>query len=343
MRKYLLIFFFAVFALFSADSFAQEDQEDTDTLETEDTWEGESVDWEDDECEDEDWEDSWSWDDDNFMDFEFNGRPTMELLYLSSEMGLKSIGTKFNPAGAAGVRLGYSSLREYEGPIIRYKNGFIFLSNFNKDFRSKEEDAIKLNAELWRFGFGTMSGYGYQFGGSAIIPYQTNSMVWTRLDFQKPAGIQLFALNGKYPNTDVQLEGGFAPDGINQTEENEILDQFNETFRFGQMTEAGIRVQVIPLLSFNAGFERSLVFPRFMVWKSLGSSVIEWVGLGAADFFTREVLNSSPAAGPIINFLLKNAVSFGMYQLRRDKMAWPFDSAFPLTIDSWKFGLTFSF
>lgn len=334
MRRYLLLILFLAFTLFSTATFAQEDQDNTDTLETEDTWENDTEnmddeDWEED-CE-EDWDNNWSWEDDNFMDFEFNGRPTMELLYLSSEFGLKSIDSKFNQAGAAGIRLGYSSLREYDQYVIRYKNGFIFLSNFSKDFRSNEEDAIKLNAELWRFGFGTMTGYGYKFGGSAIVPYQTNSLVWTRMDFPEsftdPVGIP----RDPDPNHDEFIK------------QSETLKLFDESFRFGTMTEAGIRVQVIPLLSFNAGFERSLVYPRFMVWKSLGSQVIEWAGLGAADFFVHEVLDSSPAAGPIINFLLKNAVTFGMYQLRRDKMAWPFDTDAPLTIDSWKFGLTFAF
>lgn len=326
MRKYLLLFFMFVFAIFSSETFAQEDQDETDSVQVENEL-GESQDeWEDDEwedCEDDEWDSNWSWDDDDFMGFEFNGRPTMELLYLSSEMGLKSIGTKFNQAGAAGVRLGYSSLREYEEYIIRYKNGFIFLSNFSDDFRSKEAEAGKLKADVWRFGFGSMTGYGYKFGSSAIIPYQTNSFDWTRLDFSRPATMDL--------NNDAL------------TRENETLNLFDESFRFGSMTEAGIRFQVIPLLNFNVGFERSLVYPRFMVWKSLGSSVIEWIGLGATDAFVREVLDSSPAAGPIINFLLKNAVSFGMYQLRRDKMAWPFATAAPLTIDSWKFGVTFAF
>lgn len=334
MRKYLLFIFVFIFALFICETAAQEEQEKADTLDTEEKWESDTLDtaedWDDeaeewdDECEDEDFDNEWSWHNEDFMDFEFNGRPTMELLYLQSDMGLKSIGSKFNKAGAAGVRLGYSTLRDYEDYIIRYKNGFIFLSNFSKDFKPKDEETAKLNAELWRFGFGTMNGYGYKFGGSAIIPYQTNSMVWTRFDIKKPSGV----LHTLTP--------------ADSAEEN-MLDQYNGTFRFGQMTEAGIRVQVIPLLSLNAGFERSLVFSRFMVWKQLGSAVIEWAGLGAADFFVREVLDSSPAAGPIINFLLKNAVTFGMYQLRRDKMAWPFDTAAPLTIDSWKFGVTFTF
>ena len=123
----------------------------------------------------------------------------------------------------------------------------------------------------------------------------------------------------------------------------ETLDLFNNAFRFGTMMESGIRIQFIPLISVNAGYEREIVFPRHLFWKSAGSMAIEWAGIGAIDFFVSEVMDDSPAAGPIINFVLKSGLSYGLYQLRRDKMNWPFESAEPLTLDSWRFGITFTF
>jgi hypothetical protein len=126
-------------------------------------------------------------------------------------------------------------------------------------------------------------------------------------------------------------------------EDDNTLKLFNDSFRFGTMTEGGIRIRFIPLISVNAGYERAIVFPRHLFWKHVGSMAIEWAGIGAIDFFVREVMDESPAAGPIISFILKNGLSYGMYQLRREKMNWPFDSAEPLTLDTWRFGLTFTF
>jgi len=62
-----------------------------------------------------------------------------------------------------------------------------------------------------------------------------------------------------------------------------------------------------------------------------------------ADYFVEEVMSSTPAAGPIVNFFLKNGLSFAFYQLKRTKMNWPFASAAPLTYEAFKVGVKFTF
>jgi hypothetical protein len=61
------------------------------------------------------------------------------------------------------------------------------------------------------------------------------------------------------------------------------------------------------------------------------------------DTFINEVFKSSPAAGPIVNFVLKNALAYGIYELRQEKMNWPFSSEAPLAFDQFKVGVTFIF
>jgi hypothetical protein len=51
----------------------------------------------------------------------------------------------------------------------------------------------------------------------------------------------------------------------------------------------------------------------------------------------------SPAAAPIVNFVLKNGLSYGMYQLRKEKMNYPFESEAPILNDTFKIGVTFIF
>ncbi len=68
---------------------------------------------------------------------------------------------------------------------------------------------------------------------------------------------------------------------------------------------------------------------------------------GGAEFlldeFIDEIGKSSPYSVPVVNFFLKNGLSYAIYELRKDRMNWPFDSAPPLRNDSFKFGLTFVF
>ena len=55
-----------------------------------------------------------------------------------------------------------------------------------------------------------------------------------------------------------------------------------------------------------------------MVWKHLGSYAIEIAGLAILDEFVEEITDSSPAAGPLMNALLKGAYSFAFYQLKKE-------------------------
>ncbi|HSP87628.1 MAG TPA: hypothetical protein VLN45_05810, partial [Ignavibacteriaceae bacterium] len=66
-------------------------------------------------------------------------------------------------------------------------------------------------------------------------------------------------------------------------------------------------------------------------------------GHWALDSFVDEIMDSSPYAAPIVGFVLKCALSYGVYELRQDKMNWPFKSAAPLAYDQFKFGMTFTF
>lgn len=337
-RFYLILLL--SFLLVSVNLNAQEDSTVTektwdDSTETEEMWDDSNEAdqaWEDVE---DDWDKhvqewDWEWDED-WMDWEFHGRPTIELNYGIPKLDIKSLNTEFGKTGLAEVKVGYSTLREYAEYISKYRFRYLFLDNFSKEFGEKENNINKLGTEIWRFGIGWQEGYGYQIGKSAIIPYTSNTAVWTRL---KPVDYYLIDPASSTKNLEKT--------GLHQMDAK-TLDLFNDAFRFGTSTEGGIKIQPVPLLTLNAGFERTVVFPRHLFWKHLGSMCIEWVGLGMADFFTREIMDESPGAGPIMNFILKNAVSFGMYQLRREKMNWPFNSAEPLTIDTFKFGVTFTF
>ncbi|MGE5496467.1 MAG: hypothetical protein ACM3Q2_00215 [Syntrophothermus sp.] len=267
----------------------------------------------------EDWDWNWDW---NFRQghagYSFSGQPTIEALYGVSAIGVKSLNGKFADAGAAELRLSYSTLRERGYGIAVYKNNFVFLSNNNLDLKEQSK-AGNLNSEAWRFGIGWQRAFAYTIGSAAIIPYNSNQIVWTRFKVQDSLGT------------------------VRNAADRNVLKEFDETFRFGTSAEAGIKVQIVPVLTFNAAYERAAIFPRHLFWKQAGSWIIEMAGQGVLEQFAKEVMHSSPAAGPIVNFLLKSGLSYAVYELRKEKMNWPFDSAEPLTFDTWKVGMTFTF
>jgi hypothetical protein len=173
---------------------------------------------------------------------------------------------------------------------------------------------------MWRFGAGWSSGYGYKLGeNSAIIPYYSYTLNWSNMDFMYPDAL---------PDTSRDIQ---------------TLNLYDESFRFGTSAEGGVRVKLIENLMLDAGYERSIVFQRHLFWKWAGSALIEVAAQGLLDSFINEVFESSPAAGPVVNFLLKNALAYGLYELRQDEMNWPFGGEPPIAYDQFKFGMTFVF
>ena len=82
---------------------------------------------------------------------------------------------------------------------------------------------------------------------------------------------------------------------------------------------------------------------RHLFWKWAGSGIIEAASQGMLDHFIGKIGKSSPMALPIVSVILKSALSYGIYELRQEKMNWPFNSAAPLSYDQWKVGVTFNF
>jgi hypothetical protein len=270
--------------------------------------------------------DKWDfnmWDKDYF----YKSKPTIDLSYGASKISLKNSDLNFKDAGLIEAKLGYTYLSKskYSKNISRFKSNYFYgtyiSSKINTKKISDSED------KTWRFGFGNSNGYGYMLGKkSSLVLYNSNSFTWTRYD-DGYNWIDLF---------------GFGENKA-YVEYMNRMGTFDESFRFGSSTEAGIIIPIEGFVNFQAQYERTIVFPRHLFWKHLGSVIIESLSQTAIDGFIHEVMKSSPTAGPIINFILKNALAYGLYELRREKMNWPFNSTEPLMFDSFKAGFTFTF
>jgi hypothetical protein len=259
----------------------------------------------------------WEWDEE-WMGWE-NKQPAISLNYGLSNITRDDVQNSFADNNLIELKLGYTAKKttKYADFIEKHNYNYLFLNRNTTNLAGGSETSSDIETKIWQFGTGWSNGYGYKIGDdAAIIPYFTSSMIWTNIDF--------------------------ADDSLNPNDER-IKQLYDETFRFGTSSEAGIRIQPTSLITLEAGYERSIVFERHLFWKWAGSGIIEVAAHGLLDVFIKEVFKSSPSAGPIVYFVLKSALGYGLYELRQEKMNWPFSSAPPIAIDNVKFGVTFTF
>lgn len=273
---------------------------------------------------DEDWWSDDSWEDEIGFDidlFEFEMGPFIELNYGSSKALHNLISNDvFGNLGFAELKLGYSGYEELpESYLVEFEDEYFYVSNFSRGI-NYENKSYFTEPEMWRFGFAERDGYGYKTDAVSFFPYHQASFGWSRLKLTLP---------------DLRT---FAPISIG------ALERFNEEFRFGTANEAGLNIRFGDgFFGLNAGYETAVIFPRYLIWKHLGSYIIESAAQKAIDSFVDEVLVHSPAAAPIVSFFLKNGLSYAFYSLKKENMNWPFNTEAPLTFETFKLGVTFNF
>jgi len=257
------------------------------------------------------WEEEWAaWS---------NKKPTISLNYGFSEISRTDVEAPFTDNNLIELKLGYTykKITKYADNIEKSTFKYGFLNSNSTELAGGSETTSDIETNNWQFGVGWSSGYGYKIGTDAsVTPYYTSSFTWTNMDF--------------------------SDDSLNEYDES-IKLQYEDAFRFGTSSEAGVRIQPTNLLSLDAGYERSIVFQRHLFWKWAGSGIIELAANGILDVFIKEVFKSSPSAGPIVFFVLKSALGYGLYELRQEEMNWPFPSAPPIAFDNFKFGVTLTF
>lgn len=232
-------------------------------------------------------------------------------------------GLERGPQGPAMFQLKMGGIRysimDVPTKVLRFKFDYFSVANGATRFRV-HPPGEPVRTEFWRFGPAWEKGYGYGFGRSAgapsVVIYHSQGLLWLRLNVEDSATVEA---------------------------DRDLLALFNEKFRFGTRAEGGVKVRAASFLTVDAAYERSVVFRRHLFWKWLGSAMLEGLSHWLLDRFINEIRDSSPVAVPIVNGLLKNALSYAVYQLRKDKMNYPFSSEPPLLIDTFKVGMTFVF
>jgi len=189
------------------------------------------------------------------------------------------------------------------------------LSSFFFSSRSSLADGGGFASSAARFGLRTASGYGWMSEAGMVVPYSSGSMIWTNVDVG---------------TTNVD------------SRDRSILADYNDARRFGTAIEMGLEVISENGLALGAGIERHLVYPRHLVFTWMLSSGIQSIlSETAGTALTR--MSGSPVAGPIVAFLISNGIRFGISELQRDEMYWPFTSAPPLVYDAFELSVAYTF
>jgi len=266
----------------------------------------------------------WDWDDDRWH--WKTGQPFIEVNWGFGSPDHKKLYSKFSDVGLAEIKLGFANYDDpYDEGIQYFEMKYAFLSQIANKLQSGKRKLSELPSEMLRFGFGRRDGYGYNFDNIKILPYVQSAIGWSKIEMKDwPVSVML------------------ASSMQNALDDTEILKRYDKNFRFGTINEGGINFS-FGMVSLNAGYEATVIFPRYVFWKHLGSYAIEMAGLRALDKFIDEVIDASPLAGPIVNFLLKNGYNYAFYSLKKEKMNWPFNTETPITYETIKLGITFTF
>lgn len=306
MKRTIFLLSFLFFFCNNVNLFAQE---------TDSTW---HYNWEkkDSTCIDDSWEYhprfDWRWD----WNFDFLKHPTVSIHYGLSNITLKDLPSSFSQPALGEVKVGYTRVKKFKTDyLVRHKFNYLTISNTSFELGKKKEDG-KINAEMWRFGFGEEKGFGYKTGSASFVLYNSWGATWGNVKFK---------------------------DSINNPVDYALIKPFYDEFRFSSFNAGGIKIKPVEFLEIDLSGQRNAIYPAFLFWKASGSFIIEAAAQGLVDSFVGEIFKSSPAAAPIVSFIMKNAVSFAVYELRKEKVNWPFNSPTPLIVDTYKVGLSFVF
>ena len=142
--------------------------------------------------------------------------------------------------------------------------------------------------EAWRFGFNTQESYGYKFSDDGN------------------AGLYLGSTKAPLSWYSVSVDGvPTEPTGL------AAINRFPDALRFGEAATANVDVRVADAISVNVGYEWAQVYERHLFWYWGLSSLIEGVADGAAGWFVKSIGKNSPAALPIMHFIIRNGIAMG--------------------------------
>jgi hypothetical protein len=235
--------------------------------------------------------------------------PTIEVSYGLNVLSLPN--DIFNESFALDYKLqllyGFSRFYGLRGvPEVDYfASEYAYISNISSHLKPRNWINNDLTTDIWQFGFGYRNGYGWnQPNGSQIFLYHSGSIDWTHVDFEMPSKLPVY---------------------------QHVLDEFDDMMKFGTTFNCGILYSLNETFNINANLSQSQTFPEYDFGKWAGSAGSELLIQRLIDYFGNDVIRSNVKYGPLYVFLLKSGISSVIYQLRKSKSFYPFNSKYALS------------
>jgi hypothetical protein len=244
-------------------------------------------------------------------------KPMVDLSYGVNSLRHRLFEGDLDGVGTIEVKLGFSRAWPEFGDVAHLSDRYLFFDYASSDLFGRALDRAKAKSEISRFGSGRRGGYAYDFTSSYLYPYTQTSLQWAKMNTGRPNGLS--------------------------TTDAAILDRYEGSFRFSASAEAGVAFGFAQIVAIHAGYEVMAIYPRHVFWPWVGSYGIALVGMEAISHFGKDIIEASPALGPVLYTLLRGGLAYGYYMLVRDNQYWPFKSETPLTADGLRFGVTLTF
>ena len=215
------------------------------------------------------------------------------------------------------LKLGFREVKTFKSWGKKLDERFLIGTYAKSSIPPGKEGAGGTTGEWWRVGTGQRSGYGWELGNQALIPYHQYSF-----DIGEPK---------------------FTPGAGLTPGDSAILLRTAGDWRFGMSTEGGFDVELFSSIAASAGYEMSVIYPRVVFPKWFGSYLLLGSSIVVITNFAEEILKTSPFFGPILYFVLRNGVAYAFFYAFRGDMNWPFPSETPMMVQTLKLNVSIRF
>lgn len=236
--------------------------------------------------------------------------------YSQADFSDMTISTEITPIYSMELKYGFTRFYPVGDldNVFYYASETVSIGDYTSHLKPRSIVNKGITTDNWRFGFGYKNGYGFQFDDKKMIFYHGSNLNWS--------------------NIDVELDKELIT--------SNVLTQVDETTRFGNSFEIGMKMQLSKTVNIDLCHESTLVFPDFPFGKWALCSFSELAVQRTIDFFGDKILTANQKYYPIVNALAKYGVSYLFNRFKRsDIFSNGNDKWFAYT--SFKIGFTFIF
>jgi hypothetical protein len=247
----------------------------------------------------------------------------IELRYgFGGNPGSKEISSSFNKNGNIDFAAGLTGIGKY----FMVKNEIYYKLSSNRIFK-KDNDNGKVQYSMSAFGiappkmcYSISEKYFHLYSSLPV------DLSWTKISISRFA------------------------DNLTTSDIN-YLENFNNSFRFGNVRQSGLLFSTGKNISFDLGFESKVIYPRYKFLQHSISNLTELVlcaipmsllgnSIVISDLLTIKEFSYS---GEIVSWILQSAITLGFQELRKNNMFWPMSSDKPVFMNEFKIGIGYTF